>query len=292
MDKTKLNGVVGWVRVDGVGDSRIGWNPRTYVRRNSIIYARKNLITWRQEISENLTSSSLVVNLFTRALGHPFIGRHRDFYIPRLPSNLENIPSVNMYINDFYILWFAELILYIYSLATSSHFKPGLLRWCFWLGSPWLPKLYSWKTPLIGVPELRLLQTPKFRRFQVSWTSPISRLPNFAGSRSLELHQFQTPELRRFHVSWTSPVSNHPETDNRFANWSHFSYYFRISLEGQRNVWNSSGSLHECFLFHERELSIPMLIHEYTYEFGNSDVSRVKGFFPIPQHMGSVKCGV
>jgi hypothetical protein len=109
-------------------------------------------------------------------------------------------------------------------------------------------------------------QTPELRRFHVSWTSLVSRLPNFAGSRSPELHQFpdsrtsqvpgllnfasfQTPELRRFQVSWISLVSNHPETDSRFANWSQFGYYFRISLEGQRNVWNSSGSLHECFLF-------------------------------------------
>jgi hypothetical protein len=38
------------------------------------------------------------------------------------------------------------------------------------------------------------------------------------------------------------------------------------------------------FPFHETELSMPMLIHEYTYEFGNSDVSKVKGFCPIPQH--------
>jgi hypothetical protein len=36
------------------------------------------------------------------------------------------------------------------------------------------------------------------------------------------------------------------------------------------------------FPFYETELSIP--IHEYTYEFGNSDVSRVKVFCPIPQH--------
>jgi hypothetical protein len=57
----------------------------------------------RQEISKNLTSSSKVVNPFTRALGPPFIGRRRDFYIARLPSNVENIPSVNMYINNFYI---------------------------------------------------------------------------------------------------------------------------------------------------------------------------------------------
>jgi hypothetical protein len=40
---------------------------------------------------------------FTRALAPPFIGRRRDFYIPRVPSNLSNIPSVNMYTDVFYI---------------------------------------------------------------------------------------------------------------------------------------------------------------------------------------------
>jgi hypothetical protein len=33
----------------------------------------------------------------------PFIGRRRDFYILRLPSNLENILNVNMYMNVLYI---------------------------------------------------------------------------------------------------------------------------------------------------------------------------------------------
>jgi hypothetical protein len=51
-----------------------------------------------------------------------------DFYIPKIPLNLRNIPSVNMYMNVFYILWFAGLISYIYKSATSSHVKPGLLR--------------------------------------------------------------------------------------------------------------------------------------------------------------------
>jgi hypothetical protein len=46
---------------------------------------------------------SKVVNPFTRALAPPFIGRRRDFYIPKIPSNLRNIPSVNMYMNVFYI---------------------------------------------------------------------------------------------------------------------------------------------------------------------------------------------
>jgi hypothetical protein len=47
--------------------------------------------------------ASKVVNPFTRALAPPFIERRRDFYIPRLPLNLKNIRSVNMYTNVFYI---------------------------------------------------------------------------------------------------------------------------------------------------------------------------------------------
>jgi hypothetical protein len=38
--------------------------------------------------------ASKVVNRFTRALSPPFIGRRKDFYILRLPSNLKNIPYV------------------------------------------------------------------------------------------------------------------------------------------------------------------------------------------------------
>jgi hypothetical protein len=45
---------------------------------------------------QNSVLASKVVDPFTRNLVPPFIGRRRDFYIPRLPSNLENIPSVNM----------------------------------------------------------------------------------------------------------------------------------------------------------------------------------------------------
>jgi hypothetical protein len=47
--------------------------------------------------------SSKVVNPFTGALAPPFIRTRRDFYIPRLPLNIENIPSVNMYMNVLYI---------------------------------------------------------------------------------------------------------------------------------------------------------------------------------------------
>jgi hypothetical protein len=56
--------------------------------------------------TKNLLKTTLalkVVNPFTRALVPPFIGRQRDFYILKIPSNLRNISSVNMYMNVFYI---------------------------------------------------------------------------------------------------------------------------------------------------------------------------------------------
>jgi hypothetical protein len=65
--------------------------------------------------------ASKVMNPFTRALAPPLIGRRGDFYIPKTPSNLKNVPNVNMYMNVFYIS-------YIYKLATSSHIKPRLFE--------------------------------------------------------------------------------------------------------------------------------------------------------------------
>jgi hypothetical protein len=129
---------------------------------------------WKHTIHERLGAKNLrkpvltskVVNPFTRSLTPPFIGRRRDFYIPRLPSNLENIPSVNMYMNVFYIPWFAELTLYVYKSATSSHFKPGLLRWHLWLG-------------FSSTPEALFHENPRFLWFP-NWNS--TRFPNFADS--------------------------------------------------------------------------------------------------------------
>jgi hypothetical protein len=111
-------------------------SPNTRVMKASTQFTKdretKNL--WK------LVLASKVVNSFTRALAPPFIWRRRDFYIPRIPSNLRNIPSVNMYANVFYISWFTGLISYIYKSAISSHFKPGLLRWRLWLGSFLIPE--------------------------------------------------------------------------------------------------------------------------------------------------------
>jgi hypothetical protein len=51
-----------------------------------------------KEETKNFLKTALpskVVNLFTRALVPPFIGRRRDFYIPKIPSKLRNIPHVH-----------------------------------------------------------------------------------------------------------------------------------------------------------------------------------------------------
>jgi hypothetical protein len=95
-------------------------NPRTQVEGKS----KRSSTLMTQEETKNLlktAQTSKVVILVTRSLMPPFIGRRRDFYISKVPSNLRNIPNVNTYMNVFYIS-------YIYKLATSSHAKPGLFE--------------------------------------------------------------------------------------------------------------------------------------------------------------------
>jgi hypothetical protein len=75
-----------------IGDSRIGWNPRTHTRKNS----RKS--GW-QRISESLYFSSNNENPFTRAPWPPFIGKREDFLHSDISSDQENIPNVNTYMN-------------------------------------------------------------------------------------------------------------------------------------------------------------------------------------------------
>jgi hypothetical protein len=107
---------------DGIPEHR--WT-RTHSARTF-----KSGTQFMKEETKNLlktTHASKVVNPFTRALAPPFIGRRRDFYIPKIPSDLRNIPSVNMYMNVFYISWFVELISYIYKPAIRSHIEPRLL---------------------------------------------------------------------------------------------------------------------------------------------------------------------
>jgi hypothetical protein len=91
-------------------DSAVGGNPKIRIRSPNT--RKENMQTFEseaqmtQEETKNplkTAHTSKVVNPFTPALAPPFIGRQRDFYIPKIPSNLGNIPSVNMYMNAFYI---------------------------------------------------------------------------------------------------------------------------------------------------------------------------------------------
>jgi hypothetical protein len=91
-----------------------------------------------------------VMNPFTCALAPPFIGRRRDFYIPKTTSNSKNIPNVNTYKNVFFIS-------YIYKPATSSHSKLRLF------GTTTLTLLLtgSWISPF-ATPEPDFRQIPEF----------------------------------------------------------------------------------------------------------------------------------
>jgi hypothetical protein len=65
----------------------------------------------------------------------PFIGRRRDFYISIIPSDLENIPNGNMYINVFsYPVICGTNFGYLQTCHLST-LKSGLLVPRLWLGS-------------------------------------------------------------------------------------------------------------------------------------------------------------
>jgi hypothetical protein len=82
-------------------------NPDKIPEHNRRKYANvKSEAQMTQEETKNplKTAHALkIVNPITRAIAPLFIGRRIDFYIPKIPSNLGNIPSVNMYMNVFYI---------------------------------------------------------------------------------------------------------------------------------------------------------------------------------------------
>jgi hypothetical protein len=76
--------------------------PNTCVESLPNEYANVLKNTETRNLRKSVLASK-VVNPFRRAIGPPFIGRQRDFYIPKIPSNLKNILSVNMYKNVFCI---------------------------------------------------------------------------------------------------------------------------------------------------------------------------------------------
>jgi hypothetical protein len=86
----------------GESENQMG-SPNTNGRK----FSNSHTKGFKNEETKNLRKfdfTSKVVKPFSHALGPPFIARRRDFYISRLPSNLENILHVNMYKNVFYIM--------------------------------------------------------------------------------------------------------------------------------------------------------------------------------------------
>jgi hypothetical protein len=84
------------VRHSSVGGPKIERGPRTRELQRKVRNSRK---TGRQGISKSLYSPQKLWTPFTCAHAPLFIGRCRDFYIPKIPSNLRNIPNVNTYRN-------------------------------------------------------------------------------------------------------------------------------------------------------------------------------------------------
>jgi hypothetical protein len=123
-----------------LGGPKIGFSPQTQGSRTTFTRVTK----WDKESPKAGTHLKSCESIYTCPHA-PFIGRWRDFYILKIPSNLRNIPSVNMYMNVFYIPWFAGLISYIYKPATSSHVKSDSWGDVFDLASRWFPNLLYMK---------------------------------------------------------------------------------------------------------------------------------------------------
>jgi hypothetical protein len=205
-----------------------------------------------KEETKNLRRPALaskVVNPFTRALAPPFIGRRRDFYLPRLPSNPENIPNVNMYITVFCIPWFAGLISYIYKPATSSHLKPGL----FEIASlTWLP-----------------------RTSEVSFTKIITHQDSrIEDSRNSRIHDFLN--FARFQSSWNKQQTREPNPSPTITSWN-------IQRLATRAEFYKTSFMNTFLLWIWNFLSLGTFTN-ILMNSATPTVPRVKGFCPIPQH--------
>jgi hypothetical protein len=117
----------------------------------------------------------------------PFIGRRRDFYIPKTPSSSKNIPNVNTYKNVF----FAS---YIYKPATSSHSKPGLsgtTTLTLLLTGSRISPFETSELEFQQIPELAILRNSWLRRFEI---------PRFHMFTTLRLRRFKIPEYHMFAI--------------------------------------------------------------------------------------------
>jgi hypothetical protein len=126
-----------------------------------------------------------ILDPFTRALAPPFIGRRRDFYIPKTPSSSRNIPNVNTYKNVFSIS-------HIYTPTTSSHSKPGLFgttTLTLLLAGSWISPFATSELDFRQIPELAILWNSWLRRFDT---------PGFRMFTTPRLHRFEIPDDRMF----------------------------------------------------------------------------------------------
>jgi hypothetical protein len=118
---TEFATMLGEQRKVAGGNRKSGLDPEHRRRRWANVKSKPQVMQEKTKSLPKTARTSKVVNPLTRALTPPFIGRRRDFYIPTIPLNSKNIPSVNTHTNVFYIS-------YIYKSATSSHVKPGLFE--------------------------------------------------------------------------------------------------------------------------------------------------------------------
>jgi hypothetical protein len=212
---------------------------------NTRVTNRSTQVMKKEEI-KNLRKpvrTSKVVNPFTRALAPPFIGRRRDFYILRLPSNQGNFLNVNTYMKVFYIPWFTGLISYIYKPTTSSHFKPGLFEMT---SLTWLPRTFE-------VLFTRII-THQDSRIEESWNLPIHNFLNFT----------------RFQSSWKQQhCIQKAKFDIEFTKYS----------EGQQLAQNSTELLSWTLSCYEFRISHYSHTHEHFHEFSSSDCFEGERFF-------------
>jgi hypothetical protein len=179
----------------------------------------------------------------------PFIGRRRDFYIPTIPLNLKNIPSVNTHTNVF-------CISYIYKPATSSHAKPRLFETTtltLLLADSQTPPFR--KSSRAVTPKFVFHHIPEFHRF-----------PKFValqvhGFESLQIRDFGTLAGSRFRAITRSQLRGFEGSGLQITAHSRLPDFVSSSLQ----IFASSLPLKSCIT-----------------NFINFDASRVTGFMNSP----------
>jgi hypothetical protein len=153
-----------------------------------------------------------------------------------------------MYMNVFYIPWFAGLISYIYKPAISSHFKPGLFEMTSltWLLTDHRNLIYE-DLHSSGLMNRDSFELPKVRRFPSFSTFAGSFLPEFVGS--------YLPEFAGFQLSWNRLKARDPGLirqsfstmlENQRFKQNHQNVFTIVSL--LRNRFPTTRYIHEYYL--------------------------------------------